>query len=100
MKTKIKLMKQEQKERALEIRSLKSTRKQCQNGYVSGLGSVQMKYRIEHIAYCLLRGRSPEQIENKWKPENMAEKEYVWKQAEALVDKMKGEADETVCVSA
>ena len=93
-------MKQEQKERALEIRSLKSTRKQCENGYVSGLGSIQMRYRIEHIAYCLLRGRSPEQIENRWKPDKLDEKKYVWKQAEALVEKVKGEQNEAVCISA
>jgi hypothetical protein len=100
MKNKIKSMKQEQKERAQEIRSLKSTRKQCDNGYVPGLGSTQWNYRSVHIAYCLLRGRKPEEIENRWKPEKMEEKDMVWKRAYKIVEQIKGEQDEAVCTSA
>ena len=107
MKQKIKSMKSELKGIAQEIRTLKSQRKThvCKwakqvTGQVPGLDSAQFKFRIEHIAYCLLRGRKPEEIENRWKPEKMHEKEWAWKQAYALVDKIKGEADETVCVSA
>ena len=78
-------MKQELKETALKIRTLKSTRKQCDNGYVWGLASEQHRFRINHITYCLLRGTASEKIESKWKdPEDCTHK-YVWKQAEEKV---------------
>lgn len=86
MKSKIKQMKQEQKEIALKIRTLKSTRKQCENGWVWGLASEQHTFRINHIVYCLLRGTAPEKIESKWKdPEDFTHK-YVWKQAKERVE--------------
>lgn len=65
MKIQLKKMKAELKVQALEIRKLKSTRKECANGYVSGLESARYDYRAKHIAYCLLRGRTLEQIEPK-----------------------------------
>lgn len=92
MKTKIKSMKQELKERAQEIRSLKSQRKThvCKwmkrvTGYVPGLYEAQYTYRIDHIAYSLLRGRKPTEIENKWRdPEDPTHK-AVWDAAEKKV---------------
>ncbi len=70
MKTHLTKLKAELKVLALEIRQLKSTRKQCQYGHVSGLGSHQHEFRYKHIAYCLLRGRTLEQIENKIRDPN------------------------------
>lgn len=63
MKIQLLKMKADLKVLAKEIRTLKSTRKQCRNGYVSGLSSAQFNFRSQHIAYCMLRGRTLEQIE-------------------------------------
>jgi len=100
MKQTIKKMKSELKEMAQEIRSLKSQRKGSPYGYVPGLQSARSRFRIKHIAYCLLRGRTPEQIENKHRDPSNYEHKYVWQQAEEIVDKIKGESDEAVCASA
>ena len=48
---------------ALEIRELKSTRKQWKDGYVPGLWSKQRDYRIKHIAMSMFRGKTIEEIE-------------------------------------
>jgi hypothetical protein len=63
-------MKAELKVLAQEIRTQKSTRKEHQFGYVPGLASNQHDFRCKHIAYCLLRGRTLEQIENKVRDPN------------------------------
>jgi len=60
---KIKELKLELKSLAVEIRGLKLTRKQCEFGYVPGLEAVRERFRIHHIAYCLLRGKTMDQIE-------------------------------------
>jgi hypothetical protein len=65
MKIQLLKMKAELKALAKEIRQLKSTRKQCQNGCVTGLQYIQHEFRYKHIAYCMLRGRTIEQIEPK-----------------------------------
>ena len=85
MKTHLAKLKAELKVLALEIRQLKSTRKQCQFGYVSGLGSTQNEYRIKHIARCMLRGRTLEQIESKLRDPNDYNHTYVRKQAAKIV---------------
>lgn len=85
MKSKIKEMKQQQKERAAEIRALKSQRKSVPNGYVSGLGYEQYQFRLNHIVYCLLRGRKPEEIENRWRDPENTEHQYIWKQAAKMI---------------
>ena len=64
-KNQLNLLKEAQKERALEIRRLKSTRKKVPFGRVPGLESDQREYRHFHIAYSELRGRTREQIEAK-----------------------------------
>ena len=73
MKT-IKVLKSELKTLAKEIKALKATRKTQPNGLVRGLSSDRNAYRIQHIAYCLARGRTMEQIENKVAPENALSK--------------------------
>lgn len=85
MKSKIKQMKQQQKERAEKIRALKSQRKSVPNGYVSGLGYEQYQFRLNHIVYCLLRGRKPEEIENKWRDPDDYNNRSVWKQATNII---------------
>ena len=102
MKSQIKKLKQEKKELAKRITELKSQRKEYR-GYVPGLGSAQSEFRIKHIADCLLRGRTKEQIENKWRDPNNYEHKYVWKQAQQIVDSVKEEVadgQEAVCAGA
>ena len=92
--TKIKLLKAELKTRALEIRSLKSTRKSVPNGYVSGLFAKQDTFRHMHIAYCLLRGKTYEQIEQKTRDGNApSTNEY-----ERYMTQYKEVIDETLCI--
>lgn len=85
MKTHLTKLKAELKVLALEIRQLKSTRKQCKFGYVSGLGYAQNEFRIKHIARCMLRGRTLEQIEPKLRDPNDMNHAYVRKQAAKIV---------------
>jgi len=57
------------KEWAIEIRSLKATRKQDKRGGRSlddienDIRKLKFKFRHHHIAYCEMRGRTREQIE-------------------------------------
>lgn len=61
-----KKLKIELKSLAKSIRTLKSQRK-AMKGYVSGLLSTQEQFRSKHAAYCMLAGRSFDQIEQKWR---------------------------------
>lgn len=70
MKIHLLKLKAELKLLAQQIRTLKSQRKQFSNGYVPGLAADQHEFRYKHIAYCLLRGRTLEQIENKVRDPN------------------------------
>lgn len=88
-----KILKAELKVLAVEIRQLKSTRKQCTNGYVSDLGWKQNDYRIKHIARCLLRGRTMEEIEPKYKDPMDPNHAYVKSMALAIVKKISEVAD-------
>ena len=56
---------------AKKIRELKAKRKTVRNGLVIGLIYLREDYRHHHIAYCLLRGRTMEQIEKKCAKDNM-----------------------------
>lgn len=62
-------LKESQKTHAKEIRGLKQEIKKLQrNGAYAGVRQLQQqsaswKYRLNHIAYSLLRGRSYEEIE-------------------------------------
>jgi len=92
--SKLKIMKAELKVLAIEIRELKSTRKSCKNGYVSNLGWKQNEFRIKHIARCILRGRTIEQIEPKLRDENDPNHSYVRKMAASVVSKITQEVVE------
>ena len=90
--TKLKIMKAELKVLAAEIKQLKSKRKECK-GYVSGLGSAQYDFRVKHIARCLLRGRTLEQIENKHRDPNDPNHRWVYEAATKLVAKVTEEVN-------
>ena len=70
---------------ASDIKRLKKLRKdpRCK-GYVPYLSETQNKYRHYHVAYCLLRGRTLEQIEQP-KHASKLDMEYIsWIQRAAL----------------
>ena len=85
---KIKKLKEDQKVLATTIRKMKLQRKQVPHGYVVGLENNRQYYRYRHIAYCMLRGRSLEQIEKY--PESVSMK---W--VNAIIEEFK--EDENVC---
>lgn len=96
-------LKNELKEIAVNIRELKSKRKQHSNGYVPGLGSAQWDFRMKHIAYCMLRGTPYEKIESKHRDVNDCGHKYCKKRADELLAKYKEQLEvpsEDVCVSA
>lgn len=76
--SKIKQLKQELKDLTLVIREGKAFYKDCQRGaknwndyYAWNRDKKDSRdYRHMHIAYCLLRGRTMEQIENKVRENN------------------------------
>jgi len=89
-------LKQELKKAAIEIRKLKGDRKPSPNGYVPYLYAKQWHYRHEHIVYCLLRGRTIEEIENKVREGNEPDEKLL----ERYMDQYKEEAlceQETLC---
>lgn len=87
MKIELMKLKAELKVLATEIRTLKSKRKELK-GYVPGLGHAQNEFRIKHIARCMLRGRTLEQIEPKLRDPNDYNHTYVRKQAAKLVSEI------------
>lgn len=86
-KTYLKQLKSELKTLSSEIRQKKSLRKkplnEFGNGYVPGLAGAQFDARHTHLAYCMLRGRTYEQIEPTVRENNKANLDYV----QALIDK-------------
>lgn len=86
---KIKELKSRLKELATYIRQEKAMYKDVQRGKVLWADWYKFcqagpcgNYRHMHIAYCLLRGRKYEQIENKVKPGN----EPSWTAIEAIMN--------------
>lgn len=84
MKIQLLKMKADLKLLAKEIRSLKSKRKELK-GYVPGLENAQFQFRAGHIAYCMLRGRTLEQIEPKLRDPNSWTHARVRKEAARIV---------------
>lgn len=70
MKTQIKRLKQDLKATAKQIKELKSHRKDRQadgtpgSGFVMGLAETRYMFRHKHVAYCLARGRTLEQVDS------------------------------------
>lgn len=78
------------KELAKEIKEMKGLRKDTElrrndtrckygSGYVIGLDKARYEVRHHHIAYCLLRGRTMEQIEPKTREDNAPNSNYYTK---------------------
>lgn len=72
MNTKIKELKAELKDLAIKINAGKIKLKEYQRAHGGNHGidgcallKTQIEYRHKHIAYCILRGRTIDQIENK-----------------------------------
>lgn len=70
-------LKEALKEAAVEIRNKKAKRKGAPYGRVAGLDDLRYKYRHHHIAYCLIRGRSMEEIERTCRTDNYPDSSYV-----------------------
>lgn len=88
-------LKSELKVLAKEIREKKDKRKGSKYGYVEGLNPARWTARHKHIAYCLLRGRTYEQIEQPRydnKPNMRLVEQYVAEYAEEV-------KDEALCAS-
>jgi len=102
MKSIIKKLKTEKNKLAVEIRKMKTTRKDHSDGYVPGLDTASHSYRIKHIADCLLRGRTPQQIESKHRESTIHSTKWAWESAQEIVDAAKEEAlkNEVICASA
>ena len=52
------------KAEASAIRLLKSQRKTAANGYIPDLLYKSLSFRVSHVAYCMLRGKTLEQVES------------------------------------
>lgn len=96
---KLKELKSRLKELALFNRQYKSKFKDMQRGNITwqDLSTFARTapvgdYRHMHIAYCLLRGRKYEQIENKVRPGN----EPNWTHVESVLQQYR-EVDEIAC---
>jgi hypothetical protein len=96
---KIKELKQRLKELALSIRQTKHMYKDCQRGKVKWADYYEFcktqpggDYRHMHIAYCLLRGKKYEQVENKVKEGN----EPNWALIEVIMNQYR-EVDPILC---
>jgi hypothetical protein len=72
--------KEELKDKAKYIRALKQSRKPSSENYtMAATGKARQagqEYRYEHIAYCLVRGRTYEQIEQPREENKLTE--YIW----------------------
>ena len=97
MKNKLQELKIELKSLAVKIRELKKQMKayQRENGGCHGvigymLYMLQREYRHKHIAYCLLRGRTMEQIEKKNRYGNAPDQ----KQIKILMEKYNEETND------
>jgi len=83
--------KEELKQLANHIRTLKDRRKDNNTGQGETLNEGQW-YRHEHIAYCLVRGRTYEQIEQPREENKIPE--YTWKKIEWLLGNLNQKVDE------
>ena len=85
------LKKQELKQLANHIRTLKDRRKDHNTGQWETFNEGQ-RYRHEHIAYCLVRGRTYEQIEQPREENKISE--YTWGKIDKLYGTLKQKVDE------
>lgn len=88
------ILKEELKSLGKEIRNLKTQRKGSPDGVVYGLERKRYDARHMHIAYCELRGRTREQIEQPAE-DNLPSQSHI----DFYKDKY-GEANEALCACA
>lgn len=92
-------LKQHIKGLAKEIKEKKGLRKESKYGYVAGLDRLRYEARHHHIAYCLLRGRSMEEIESKTREDNAPNASYI-DEIKMLIDSREVVNEEAVCCGA
>lgn len=94
-------LKEAQKQLALIIKTLKQEIKETQrSGKYAGILQVQLlgfsrRYRLDHIAYSLLKGRTYEQIETPKECHKLSEND--WQEIEKIKNAY---TEQDVCVSA
>jgi hypothetical protein len=81
--------KEQLKDLTKRIRSLKDNRKECKGTNNYEIWRAGWEYRHEHIAYCLVRGRSYDQIEQ---PSEFNKPNF--QRIEILKDKLQKQIDE------
>ena len=88
--SKIKNLKNYLKEQAVEIREYQKAHN-SDGGRFAVSKRLSKNYRVHHIVYCLLRGKTYEQIEKKCREDN--------KPNMSLVQEIKNVYTEDVCIS-
>lgn len=96
---KFKELKQHIKNLAKEIKVAKTLRKESEYGYVYGLLRLQYEARHHHISYCLLRGRTIEEIEPTVREGNGANPSFINTIMESIEPKEEVN-EEAVCCGA
>ena len=79
-----------------EIKEKKQLRKTSKYGYVDGLDRLRYEARHHHIAYCLLRGRSMEEIESTPREDNAPNAPYI-DEIKMLIEPREIVYEEAVC---
>ena len=92
-------LKQHIKSLAKEIKEKKGLRKESKYGYVAGLDRLRYEARHHHIAYCLLRGRSMEEIESDIRNGNAPNMAYV-NQIKMSIEPREVANEEAICCGA
>ena len=91
---------------AQDIRELKHTIKEAQRNaggawkYQYKLPGLKSDFRHKHIAYCLARGKSYEQIENKTREGNEPNFDYIEKLVKEYEEKRERTNETVICHSA
>jgi len=83
----------ELKDMALKIRAAKNDRKNANYAAARLAENLGASYREGHIAYCLARGRTLEQIESKVSDDKRRRRDARMMTIQTLADLLKGEAD-------
>ncbi len=92
-------LKQQIKTLVTEIKEKKQLRKESKYGYVDGLDRLRYEVRHHHISYCLLRGRSMEEIESKTLIGNRPHASYI-DEIKMLIEPREVVNEEAVCCGA
>lgn len=93
-------LKQHIKELATEIKEKKALRKESKYGFVAGLDRLRYEVRHHHIAYCLLRGRTMEEIEYKSRKDHSPNGRYIAQIMESIEPREVIANAEAICCSA